>query len=106
MLQEIRGVLNGQYKRRARIHTSVGVASGLVAGILLGGAAGILFAPKSGKETRADLREGGKICGENVKEAAQVVATATKQKVADVKSFVRKPDKKLDKIVEEMAEEI
>jgi gas vesicle protein len=43
---------------------------GLVTGLVVGGAIGILFAPKSGKETREDLAEKGK----------DLVAKATKTK--------------------------
>ena len=48
MFNEIRDTLNGKNKRRARKNVAAGVGLGALAGAV----AGLLFAPKSGKETR------------------------------------------------------
>ena len=102
MFQEIRDALDGTYKRRAR-HNAV---AGIGAGLLLGAIAGLLFAPKSGKETRADLREGAKIGAEKVKETAVHVAEMTKEKVAEIKEQIRKGAKCCANSAEEAAEDI
>ncbi|MEA4890593.1 MAG: YtxH domain-containing protein [Clostridiaceae bacterium] len=89
MFQEIRSVLDGTYKRRARMNTAVGIAAGL----LVGAAAGILLAPKSGKETRADIKEGAKTGAKKVQEAAQHLSGATREKMAALKTHAQKEKK-------------
>ncbi|MDW7658660.1 MAG: YtxH domain-containing protein [Bacillota bacterium] len=84
MIQEIRDALNGTYQRRARNNA----IAGLTTGLLLGALAGILFAPKSGKETRADLREGAIIGAEKVKETAHHVGELAKDKVEVAKEKI------------------
>ena len=100
MLQEIRNAMNGTYERRARQNACAGLAVGL----LIGAVAGILFAPKPGKETRADIREGAKIGAEKVKETAHHVTDVAKEKYETVKKHV-KQSKAADKVAE-AAEEI
>lgn len=102
MIQEIKDVLNGTYKRRARNNAAAGVG----AGVLLGAIAGLLFAPKAGKETRADLVEGAKIGAEKVKETAVHVADVTKEKFEEVKQQVKKSTKKTAATVEEAMEDV
>ena len=46
------------------------VASGLVIGAAIGGALGLLFAPRSGKETRDELRERAETALDELREAA------------------------------------
>jgi len=50
---------------------------GLLLGGLVGGVAGLLFAPKAGKELRADLKEKGieakKICDDSVVKAKTII---------------------------------
>ena len=75
MIKEIRKALDGTYERQARCNA----VAGLTAGLLLGAIAGLLFAPKSGKETRADLREGAKVGADMVKEAAGQVGEFAKE---------------------------
>ncbi|NLO37679.1 MAG: YtxH domain-containing protein [Clostridiaceae bacterium] len=84
MIQEIRDALNGTYERRARNNAVAGLTTGLVIGAL----AGILLAPKSGKETRADIREGAKIGAEKVKETAHHLGDIAKEKVELAKEKV------------------
>lgn len=58
-VEEIIGAFTGQNRRTRHRHTAIGTGVGLLAGLALG----ILFAPKSGRETREDLaktvKEGG-----------------------------------------------
>ena len=90
MFQEIRDTLNGTTQRRARRNTAVGIT----AGVLIGAIAGLLFAPKSGKETRADIVEGVKVGEETVKEVAHNIAEAAKEKVSAIKTTFKKEMKK------------
>ncbi|MBP8989043.1 MAG: YtxH domain-containing protein [Clostridia bacterium] len=99
MIQEIRDALNGTYKRRARNNAIAGLTAGLVIGTLTG----IFLAPKSGKETRADLREGAKIGAEKVKETAQHVGEVAKEKITEVKEHIKTGKCRAD--TEESAEE-
>lgn len=70
--------------RTERIKTVAKVATGLGVGASLG----ILFAPKSGKETREDIakaaKDGANYVAENVTEAAKVV----KEKAMEIKEVV------------------
>lgn len=84
MIKEIRKALDGTYERQARCNA----VAGLTAGLLLGAIAGLLFAPKSGKETRADLREGAKVGADMVKEAAGQVGEFAKEKADAVKDKI------------------
>jgi len=62
---------------------------GLIIGSILGAVAGVLFAPKSGKELRADIKEKS---GEVLKDAKAIIEEA-KQKAADLK---KEADRYLD----------
>lgn len=44
-------------RRKKCLEDTLKVTAGLMAGLTIGGAAGLLFAPKSGKETREDIKE-------------------------------------------------
>ncbi len=77
MFQEYRDVMNGTYRRRASRNTLIGA----LAGLLAGAAAGILLAPKSGKETREDIATGVKKGAAKVKEVVGDAAEAAKEKV-------------------------
>ena len=102
MIQEIRDALDGTYKRRAR-HNAI---AGIGAGLLIGAITGLLFAPKSGKETRADLREGAIIGAEKIKETAVHVAEMAREKAAEIKEQIKKGAKCCVKTAEEAAEDI
>ena len=102
MLQEIRNAMNGTYERRARQNACAGLAVGL----LIGAVAGILFAPKSGKETRADIYEGAKIGAEKVKETAHHVSDIAKEKIDTVKKHVKQTKRHVTEDVAEAAEDV
>lgn len=104
MLQEIRNAMNGTYERRARQNA----CAGLTIGLLIGAVAGILLAPKSGKETRADIREGAKIGAEKVKETAHHVTDVAKEKIDTVKKHAKhsKAAGKVADAAEEIVEEL
>jgi len=68
---------------------------GLVLGGIIGGALGILFAPKSGKETREELSE------ETDKLLSQVKIDIENAKKAALKSFDESKDRLVEKLIQE-----
>jgi gas vesicle protein len=86
MIQEIIETLNGTTQRRARRNTAIGVS----VGVLVGAIAGLLLAPKSGKETRADIVKGVKAGEETIKDVAHHVAAVAKEKVEAIKTKMKK----------------
>lgn len=95
-LDEVLGAISGKNRRNA----AKKAAAGLGAGLALGALAGLLFAPKPGKETREDIahaaEKGAKIvkqkAGEGaqyVSEAAQDVAQMAKEKASVLKSKIK-----------------
>ncbi len=105
MLQEIKDALNGTNKRRARKK----VAAGVTFGALMGAVAGLLFAPKSGKETRADIKTGAELGAEKAREAAHKATDIAKEKVDLAKHKAdefKKNIKKSKDIADEAAEDI
>lgn len=73
--------------------SATGFGIGLLAGAIIGVAIGFLYAPKSGRETRAILKDRA----EEVRERAEDVMEKAKEKVAQVKG-------KLGKAAEEFSE--
>ena len=73
--------------------SATGFGIGLLAGAIIGVAIGFLYAPKSGQETRAMLKEKAA----DVREQAEDVMEKAKEKVAQVKG-------KFGKAVEEFSE--
>ena len=86
---------NLRYKRerQQRKGSALRIMSGLAIGSLLGGIAGVLFAPKAGKETRQEITE-------KVKETA----AATKEKVVAAKDKVSETFYEIKEKVEEVKE--
>lgn len=70
--------LRYEREKQQRKESALKVLSGLVIGSLIGGIAGVLFAPKAGKETRQEIAE-------KVKEAAAVTREKVKETVHEVK---------------------
>ena len=73
-----------------------GVAIALFAGLAIGAILGLLFAPKSGKETRNDLMDKGERLMEKGKESVSDVVEKTKdlaesgkKKVEELKAAVK-----------------
>lgn len=83
-------------QRRAEKNKKVAIAGlGVAVGALAGSAAGVLFAPKSGKETREDIAEKSKVAKDKLNDGVQ----ATKEKVEESKSKIKEylEKKKLEK---------
>jgi gas vesicle protein len=71
----------------------------LVLGAIIGGIAGLLFAPKSGKETREDMKKVVKDSEAKIKETAEkakVIFEKSKDKVDEIVDNVAKKIKKED----------
>jgi len=64
----------------ARRSRTYGLATGVIAGAAIGAALGLLFAPKSGKETREDIKNKSADVVEQVKEKTAVVVEKIKDK--------------------------
>ena len=60
-----------------------------LAGAIIGAAIGILFAPKSGKETREDLKELSDDIAEKLKEKGKVVVDENKGKVVEAVNKIK-----------------
>lgn len=67
----------------------------LVGGAAIGAGLGVLFAPKSGKETREDLK----------KQLDKLVAKIQDIKVEDVKKYVTKKTKEIEKALKDLDRE-
>lgn len=76
--QKMRRVRAQEARRTAR-----DVAIGLGIGATLGAAAGILLAPKSGKETREDIATGAKEVIDQVKDQVEEVGKVLKKEMND-----------------------
>ena len=122
-IDEILGAFNGKNRKRAARNT----CAGLGLGVALGALAGLLFAPKSGKETREDICDaaekgaemvkdtavkGAKIVKETavtgakkVSETARDVADKAKGMYADMKQMHAKTDKAEGEIAEDCEDE-
>lgn len=70
-------------ERQARREAIGNVAAGVAIGAVVGAALGILFAPQSGAETRADIADASKEVFESAKETVLNVAEAAKEKVRE-----------------------
>lgn len=86
MNKKLMNYFNVIEKSQARNRAGIGVLSGIIAG----GIAALLFAPKSGKETRADLKAQAEIGLDKVRETAEKVKEFAVEKADDVKAGFEK----------------
>ncbi len=61
-----------------------------LAGTVVGATLGILFAPKSGKETRQDIKEAFQNVGDEVKEKAAKVSEKANEAIGKIKDTFSK----------------
>lgn len=97
--QKMRKVRAQEAKRTAR-----DIAIGLGIGATLGAAAGILLAPKSGKETREDIAAGAKEVIDQVKDQVEEVGKVLKKEMNDEE--LSKDIKAVTKKVEAKAKDV
>jgi gas vesicle protein len=97
--QKMRRVRAQEAKRTAR-----DIAIGLGIGATLGAAAGILLAPKSGKETREDIAAGAKEVIDQVKDQVEEVGKVLKKEMNDEE--LSKDIKTVTKKVEAKAKDV
>lgn len=65
--------------RKRKMKTAKDVATGAAIGTALGAVTGLLFAPKSGKETRKDIADKSKEVADNVKHTIEDSVEVTKE---------------------------
>lgn len=82
-------------------HFGTGVLLGAAAGAI----AGLLFAPKSGKETREDIKEGMDDVKDFVGDTSADVADFAKKRTDDAKKFVNENAPKAKKFAKKQAYE-
>lgn len=95
--------------RQRKLEKAGNVSAGLAIGAILGGLGGVLFAPKSGEETRKDISNKATEVGNTVKEKAYELKDQTVELQEKIKANVKNrmdsmKDKK--KVLEEGAENI
>jgi len=83
MIKEMFDMIGKEKRRKQRVQNAKRLAIGIGAAATAGLAAGILFAPKSGKETRKDIMDKTKEVAENTKEAIGKNARALKESAAE-----------------------
>lgn len=90
-------------EREIQIYRSESNASGILialfSGIVIGGVLGILFAPKSGKETRKDIADKSVEIYEKSKENVESMLEKSKE-------FVDKSKEKIDEAVKSMSSKV
>ena len=76
-------------KRKAKaVETAKKVGTGLGVGAAIGSALGVLFAPKSGKETRQDIADTAKTSVENIKVGANEASAKIVKVIEDGKERI------------------
>ena len=79
---------------------------GLLIGGALGALAGILFAPKSGKELRSDIKEKGSEVLKDTKEIYTDASTKVKEIIEEVKHQVKELKKEAEGTGEKIADKV
>lgn len=83
-IEEIIGAFTGQNRRDKHRAVAAGTILGIMGGLLAGGAAGVLFAPKAGAETREEIGEAAVKGYNTVKDKAQEVGEKVSATVNEV----------------------
>ncbi len=86
-------------EKRKKRETAKNVAKGLTAGAILGSLAGLLFAPKSGKETRKEIAD-------KTTEAVGVVKQTLNESGEEIKNKIDKLEKNFGEAVGHVKETI
>ncbi|MCB2293964.1 YtxH domain-containing protein [Clostridium algoriphilum] len=88
-------------QRKSKIKTAKKVLFGTAAGSLSGLLGGLLFSPKSGKETREDIVSSSKDLTNNIKEKTTELKETIDNKVTDVKESVTDAKVKISEYLNE-----
>ncbi|MDF2674156.1 MAG: YtxH protein [Clostridiales bacterium] len=84
-------------KRKAKKNLQKGIVTGAAIGTFLGAVGGILFAPKSGKETREDIKKGVDTAVEKTTYTIKTTSKKAAQEVKEMGSKIGQEAKKLFK---------
>lgn len=79
-------------------------SSAFMVGVIIGGALGILLAPRTGREVREQIKERMKEKAEQIKERLKEAAQRAKQKFAEVKEKAEPKEEKREDEEAEAAE--
>jgi len=82
--KEMIDYLNGNTRRRNKAYIAVGTSIG----VLAGATAGILLAPKSGKQTRNDIKHGAEWSVEKTRKAARKTVDFVKEEAASINKTI------------------
>jgi gas vesicle protein len=79
---------------------------GILLGLAVGGVAGVLLAPKSGKQTRQDLKKAYKSTSRDIAKKINSIEDLTKSKYDQIVDSVLTEYQKLDPITKEQLESL
>jgi len=86
--------------------TKINFFKGILIGSALGALAGILFAPKSGKELRSDIKEKGNKILKDGKEIYADASTKAKEIFVEVKDKAKELKREAEDAGEKMSDEV
>lgn len=78
-----------QAKKKEQMKTRANMAAGIAAGVAVGAVAGLLLAPKPGKETRQDIKKKAKEVSGAIKDKTTEVVDTVKEKSSKAASAVK-----------------
>ncbi|MBL4932197.1 YtxH domain-containing protein [Clostridium paridis] len=93
-------------QRKKKIETAKKVTLGAAAGVTAGVVGGILLAPKSGKETRNDIKEGYSKANENIKLKVEEAKNLAMDKKETTVSNIKEAKSKISSYLEEKKNKI
>lgn len=79
---------------------------GLIAGVAIGGSLGVLFAPKSGKETREDIQQAYKQVSADVAKKVSQAKDVTEKTYQEIVDKAVAEYRKLEQLTNEQADEL
>ncbi len=95
MLRDLFGSITGETRRRYNRRTALGTVLGLLGGAATGAILGLLFAPKSGKETRKDIADATEEGYKRTKKAASDLGEKISATTSKLGSEINKASGKL-----------
>ncbi len=82
------------------------IATGLLAGLAVGGVLGVLFAPKSGKQIRQDIKKAYKATSKDIAKRINTIENLTQSKYNTIVDGVINEYQKLDPITQEQIQSL